>query len=89
MRTFFKYAWPVLSTVAIQVFVALTQPAKPGWGVWRYALWLGLDLAIAGLQYWNFRETRLLNRQLNEACRDRWYRFATIGRSKVRNGTDT
>ncbi len=65
MLTFLRYAWPVLMCVAVQV-LAYQHPAKAGWQEWRVWIWVGLDLFIGGAQYWNWRGTKRIERQIEE-----------------------
>jgi len=55
MNTFLKYAWPLISSVVLQILVVTTLPVKPGWFLGRIALFVLVDIAIGFLQWLRFK----------------------------------
>ena len=70
MKTFLRYAWPVLAVIAFQVLIVTILPAKSGWAPYRLLIFGGVDLALGGLQYWQFRVNRRFKREMEQLRRD-------------------
>jgi hypothetical protein len=71
MKTFLKYAFPVLASMAFQAFILVTLRAKTGWEWGRIGLFLLVDVLIGLIQWSRFDHERrrqyvLLRRQIGK-----------------------
>jgi hypothetical protein len=60
MKTFLKYASPVLASLAFQIVILLNLPVKPGWLGGRIGLFLLVDVLIGFAQWIRFKRDQRL-----------------------------
>ena len=62
----FRFGWPVLFLIVIQAVIVWTLPAVKSWMTQplRLGIFAAVDLILAGLQWWSYRQARLFARRM-------------------------